>query len=48
MIFLQNTVPYISWNNPINDDNVHEAIKTHKDTLINEYIDWEKIILGPK
>lgn len=41
-VFLQNIVPYIGWLNPINDDNVQEVIKTHKDTLINEYIEWEK------
>lgn len=41
-VFLQNIVPYAGGNNPINDDNLQDVIKNHKDTLIKEYIESEK------
>lgn len=40
--FVQYIVPYIWWNQPINDNNLKDIIKTHKDRLIQEYINSEK------
>ena len=47
-MFLQNIVPYIWGLIPITKANVNEVIKTHKDTLIKEYITWEKVWLTIK
>lgn len=41
--FLQNIIPYIGWNNPLNDNNIDEVIESHKNTLVSEYIENLKI-----
>ena len=43
-VFLQNIVPFVSWNIALNDDNVDTVILEHKNKLIKDYIDWEKIM----
>lgn len=41
--FVQNIVPYIGWNQPLDDSNINDVISEHKNTLINDYITQIKI-----
>jgi len=43
--FLQNTVPYVSWNVGLDDTNIDTVIADHKTKLIQWYIDSEKLRL---
>jgi len=43
--FLQNTEPYVIWNIGLNDDNIDIIIQNHKNTILKDYINWEKFNL---
>ena len=45
MVFLQNIVPYVWWLNWLNDDNIDEVIENHKNNIINDFINSEKMKL---
>ena len=43
--FLQNIVPFISWLNPLNDDNIDEVSTNHKNQIIEENLNFKKFQL---
>ena len=45
MTFLQNTVPFSEWHQPLDDTNIDTVIAKHKKFLIQWYIDNEKLRL---
>ena len=44
-IFLQNIEPFVGWYIWLDDSNIDKVILTHKTTLLNDYILWEKFNL---
>lgn len=44
--FLQNIVPYVSWNLPLTKKNIDNIFLSHKEQLTSDYIFEEKIRLA--
>ena len=44
-VFLQNIEPYINWNIWLDDSNIDWIIENHKNTILKDFILWEKFNL---
>ena len=41
--YLQYHIPYVGWLQPLTDENINNVIEDHKNRVIEEYIEAEKI-----